>query len=557
MSDSNRSTLGKFARDDAGNFIVMGALCAPLVLLAMGGAVDISNTFRQGTNLQSAVDAAALAVARRPADMRNDPKGVADAYFVANYESEVTLKLDVEVDKVVVEATVDVPTPFLSIMRTDTLPVTRKSEVTLAQNTREIALVLDTTGSMSGKKLSDMKAAATRLVEDVVSSSEASDSESSFALVPFSAMVNAGLQTNGRPQPFIDDQGRGNGAMSEFPSGFNRLDLFDHLRVDWKGCILSRSNGHDVLDSAPDPSKPDTLFEASFAPDEPDTTYFWGLGRSYMNNYLPNNDGSDRLFDISYNFAYNNRSSPTGTLLGDVVKAGMDRNSGNLKETDHPLSRYGVKVDSKNRVKPMSQWTRPNVNSSGPNASCEAKPVIPLTTQAAKITTAIKALDAVGSTNIVEGAAWGWRTLSPGEPFREGRPYEDIENDKIMVLLTDGTNDLTMTDGTPGNQKGSAWSSYGHLWDGILRKPDGKVAKTRSDMTAAMDARLLKVCENAKKAGINIFTILLEVDDAATSNTLRDCATTPTQFYDARDSNRLADVFEDIRGKISRLRISR
>ncbi len=43
-------------------------------------------------------------------------------------------------------------------------------------------------------------------------------------------------------------------------------------------------------------------------------------------------------------------------------------------------------------------------------------------------------------TSIGEGAAWGWRTLSPGAPFTEGRPYGAEENQKVLVLMTDGQN---------------------------------------------------------------------------------------------------------------------
>ena len=36
--------------------------------------------------------------------------------------------------------------------------------------------------------------------------------------------------------------------------------------------------------------------------------------------------------------------------------------------------------------------------------------------------------------------AWGWRVLSSGEPFTEGRPDEEHGNDKVVIVLTDGAN---------------------------------------------------------------------------------------------------------------------
>jgi hypothetical protein len=33
---------------------------------------------------------------------------------------------------------------------------------------------------------------------------------------------------------------------------------------------------------------------------------------------------------------------------------------------------------------------------------------------------------------------WGWRVLSPEEPFTQGRPYSDPENNKYLILMTAG-----------------------------------------------------------------------------------------------------------------------
>ena len=66
----------------------------------------------------------------------------------------------------------------------------------------------------------------------------------------------------------------------------------------------------------------------------------------------------------------------------------------------------------------------------------------PLTTlqQTNKVNNAIEAMDAGGFTNVQAGIVWGWRTLSHDEPFPQGRDYSALENDKYIIVLTDGNN---------------------------------------------------------------------------------------------------------------------
>ena len=45
-----------------------------------------------------------------------------------------------------------------------------------------------------------------------------------------------------------------------------------------------------------------------------------------------------------------------------------------------------------------------------------------------------------GNTNVPEGMAWGWRTVSSNAPFTDGRPNTEKGNDKVVIVLTDGAN---------------------------------------------------------------------------------------------------------------------
>ena len=59
----------------------------------------------------------------------------------------------------------------------------------------------------------------------------------------------------------------------------------------------------------------------------------------------------------------------------------------------------------------------------GPNYFCDTPAITPLTNSRATLNAAISAMQPGGNTNILEGLTWGWRTLSPGAPFTEGKSY--------------------------------------------------------------------------------------------------------------------------------------
>ncbi|MGX7872333.1 hypothetical protein ACVDG5_005215 [Mesorhizobium sp. ORM6] len=65
---------------------------------------------------------------------------------------------------------------------------------------------------------------------------------------------------------------------------------------------------------------------------------------------------------------------------------------------------------------------------------------------------------ASGATNVPEGMAWRWRTLSSGAPFTEGRPETEKGNDKVLIVLTDGSEHLL-------------YANVGHGTDLFRRRP--------------------------------------------------------------------------------------
>lgn len=175
------------------------------------------------------------------------------------------------------------------------------------------------------------------------------------------------------------------------------------------------------------------------------------------------------------------------------------------------------------------------------------QPITPLTSDYDLVLDKVEELQASGTTNIMEGVAWGMRVLSPGQPFAEGKTAgPGLE--KIMVVLTDGANNF----GTNGTRLGSSYSADGYLVDGRLGVEAGGSATT----TGIMNDRTLAACANAKAAGVQVYTIRLEEPDVQTGYMLRDCASSPQHFFDVPSRGQLDEVFKEIGKRIAKVRLT-
>jgi hypothetical protein len=184
----------------------------------------------------------------------------------------------------------------------------------------------------------------------------------------------------------------------------------------------------------------------------------------------------------------------------------------------------------------------------GPNFMCSTTAVTPLTPSLETITDAINAQQAIGATNITAGLMWGWRTLSPGEPFTDGRSYSDNENQKILVLMTDGANTYY-----PNSSLVKSWyGAWGYVSMGHL----GTTSTTTSTLVTEMNARTAAACVNAKAAGIKVYTIAFDVSDSATLQMLETCATETTMAFQSTSESELLAAFSAIGDDISLLRIA-
>ncbi|MBZ0218498.1 MAG: hypothetical protein K8F25_18220, partial [Fimbriimonadaceae bacterium] len=322
----------------------------------------------------------------------------------------------------------------------------------------------------------------------------------SFSLVPFATFVDVG--EGNATASWMDKNAQSPIHSENFNHPTNRFTLFDNFtNVQWEGCVEARPYPHDVLDTPPDAGTPETLFVPAFAPDEPD-----GYSPYYL-NYLTDSDNGNELI-----------------------------------RQEH-VNKYSVGATA------QSVWPYYSSHGLGPSFLCNQANLSPLNTQEGVIDASLQSMTAKGGTNIVQGLVWGWRTLSPSEPFTQGRAYNDNRNQKILILLTDGQN----TYNGMNNQNKSLYSAYGFAKAGRL----GTTSSSSSALSTAMDVRTAEACTNIKATGILVYTITFSLNHGPTIQLMKDCATNLSYYYNSPTVSQLDDVFDEIASKLLKLRLTK
>ncbi len=502
-----RSLVRRFRGSEHGNIAMLFGLMIVPLIFAVGAAIDYSRASQRKLQFQVALDATALALGLMPQNAsQGDLEVKAAEVFNANFAGTGSWGANIVVSKTgsIIDLSIagNISTYFMGLANINTIDLNVASQVLIGGGTIEVALVLDNSGSMSGSKLSSLKTAAEGLVNTLYNGLPSNSMDLSFSLVPFATFVDVG-QGNINAS-WMDTQALSSIHSENFSSPVNRFDLYNNItNVQWEGCVEARPYPYDVQDDAPTTGTPDTLYVPSFAPDHPDDENYW---YEFLNNYLNDQTGGGDL-----------------TRQENVNKYASGVSAG----TDYYGTTYGI----------------------GPSFMCNQSELLPLTTDQSAVLSGINDMVARGATNIVQGLVWGWRTLSPGEPFTQGRNYTDNNNQKIIILLTDGANWISGSN----NFNKSLYSAYGFIKDGRL----GTTSTSGSTRTARLNDRTAEACENAKSAGITIFTITFDLDDAAALSLMTNCATSAQYYYNSPNSSDLEDVFNEIAIKLRTLRLSK
>ncbi|WP_431557951.1 pilus assembly protein TadG-related protein [Methyloceanibacter sp.] len=492
-------------RNEKGNVAVLFGLAIIPIVLGVGVAIDYGRALTVRSHMGDAADAAALAIGSWPGLSEAELKVKAQQFFTANYPpselgSAGAINVSLSGDDIFVSVSGSVPTTFMKLANINSVDVGATTKVTKRERNIELALVLDTTGSMdSGGKMSAMQNAAKKMVQDLFKGKSTSDSLK-ISVVPFAAAVNVG--SDKKNESWIDKNAKSDVAWEDFKSGVKVFDLYDDLKNrKWEGCVRERDgSAYELTDATP--SSGDSLFAPYLAPDEPDDDH--DDGDYYGNNYIDDGD--------------------CGT-------------SQSWKRKPNACQRFTGKYDN----------ATVNSSSKGPDLNCPPRAITPLTNNQGQVISAIEELQPKGNTVIPAGLLWGWRVLSPNEPFTGGKPYDDEKWVKAIVLLTDGEN---YVGGGNGNHNGSSYSAFGYASEDHLGNKSG------SNATSTLNSKLATVCSNVKAKGIQIYTIGFQLNSSTTQNLLKNCATKPDMYYNSPSNEQLATVFSDIAQGLGELRIA-
>jgi Flp pilus assembly protein TadG len=124
-----------------------------------------------------------------------------------------------------------------------------------------------------------------------------------------------------------------------------------------------------------------------------------------------------------------------------------------------------------------------------------------------------------GNTNQAIGLAWGWQSLTQSAPLNAPPLDPNYEYQQVIILLSDGLNTE------------DRWYSS----------------------ASPIDTRQQTACNNAKAAGVTIYTVLVMSGD---STVLKNCATDSSRYFALTNANQIITTFDAIGTSLSRLHIT-
>lgn len=516
--------------DERGAVAVQFALMLlPFAILAFG-LIDLSRISVQKRQLQDALDAATLMAARSSA---STDAALADigrpalntelptAEFTAA-NSNFTGASDVTI---VGTASVKVTPVIANLWTTQGLfTISARSEVKRATKDIEVALVLDTTGSMAGQKIADLKTAANELIGIVVKDSQ-TPFYSKVAIVPYSIGVNVGAYA---------DQVRGPVAAVKTITGVTKAN-------------------------------PAVVTAAGHGFNNGDKVYITGVGGMTLQSWGGTTSLNDKLYTVA------NKTADTFQLSGvDTRSYSAYGSGGTVTCTTVGCSRYAF--TSATNVSTVHAISTCVTERTGTNAytdvapstayvgrnypatsnPCPANTIFPLSSDRAALTAQVNALTAGGSTGGQVGVGWGWYMVSPNFAYlwpSQSRPAAYTKKDllKVVVLMTDGEYNSAYCNGVISKD-----STSGSGGDDTHINCNATNGGAFAQATALCDA--MKSPANGE---VIVYTVGFNVvNDQRAQDLVNNCATDAKHVYLPSTGAALKDAFAAIGRDITTVRIS-
>lgn len=308
-------------------------------------------------------------------------------------------------------------------------------------------------------------------------------------------------------------------------------------KYEWKGCVEARPYPFNLNDTEAAAGAPGSYFVPWFAPDDYNNQRYGvqsnsstSNGTSGYNNWWPDNDPANAAVTV----APVNAGSFTATWQTGTARP---RETNVAKYFQKQMMLYGSGTASSTSATRKGQWHYFK-GAPGPNAGCTTTAITPLTTSTTTLNTAIDAMQPNGATNVTEGLAWGWRTVSSTAPFTEGKVETRKDIDKVVIVITDGKNTYYTPDSlgyTDYAANKSIYSTHGYPgWNGTTGT-NGTATQTsatnrgrifqntsvsatdysNANYSTSMIQQMNALCTNVKTAKVILMTIALDLNPAA------------------------------------------
>src|SRR6195952_6152362 len=151
------------------------------------------------------------------------------------------------------------------------------------------------------------------------------------------------------------------------------------------------------------------------------------------------------------------------------------------------------------------------------------QPILPLSYDWSAIKKRIGDMEPTGNTNQGIGMAWAWMSLTQSAPLNAPAKDPNYTYKDAIVLLSDGLNTQ------------NRWYSN----------------------ASQIDARQKMLCDNAKAAGITIYTVQVNTGGDPTSQVLKYCASGTDKFYLITNASQTVAAFNTIGTSLSKLRVAK
>lgn len=514
-------------RDERGATAVFFAVGLLLLAPATMGLIDLYMITTQRGQLQDALDTATLYVARSTATTATEIQTKGDAALRANLklpdDQEITsTKFELAADKITIKGEATIEPPSIGPQLWAQADIRATSEVLRNSNNVEVALVLDTTGSME-KQMDNLRTAAKDLVDLVVKDQQppAAPYYTKVAIVPYAVGVNAGA---------FAEQARGTLI------GPTTIDSIygSNSKVMVKAVNHGLTTGERVqLQGVSNPKLGSKSMNTDYTITRQSADVFSIDGASASN--LSGTYGSGgKVYCLREGCEkYRFKSASSNWRIFSAGKCASERTG---------MDAY---TDAAPSISPVGR-----LYDGGSGNPCASAEIMPLSSDKTALKARIGSLTHAGSTAGQIGLAWGWYMVSPEwkalwTDKSEPAAYSKPQLLKVVILMTDGAFNSPYCKGVIAKNATSGSGS-----DDDHNECD---ATNGDPFTQAAT-----MCTNMKAKGIIIYTVGFNVgSETAVKNLMNNCATSPEYVYMPNGGAELKVAFRAIAQDINSLRIAK